>query len=1067
LIYRGSFLSYEEDIAMKSGLKWMVLAVAALVSTSAWAVWNPDTDANLIFNMNFEVYNNGAHTTTSAKPAPPNALTGTVIDYNTASPTVFGETGAAGLGFDANFALIHDIASGSGIQSDGPGPNDVKLTVPSNTGVFDLSRPTGGYLVDKRTWTFWFNVPNLDGTIIRHASAYAYLYLEDPETYNEYKNLIWEIRISGGTLQFYHKNSCLTMQTASTLSDLGVTVNTWHSAAVVIDRSSSMETIVPTTQLSTKIYVDGLEVPVVVTSLNTNNMNVDAFHNSPLWIGAGERDFDGLLDDVRLFNRVLTPLEVSILNQPDKTQPVALLPIPRSSNVVISTGVSWEPATGATVQTLYFGTDPNNLPSITSGGGGLNQATNAQLGGLLSLNTKYYWYVKSTIGGVDSDGPLWSFNSETGKALNPSPADGAGDVNLSGVDLSWTTPSTATYAVYLSKNRALVEANDTDPCVRIANGISVTYVNDVDTNSRGATYYWRVNCTYPSGTVAGDIWSFRTKPYELVFNTSGVETRYADYNIPAYTCVAHQDGWSDACATGSLASDGVVVFNFPSGFNYDRRYDIIVVPEYRATDICSPTYPNTFPTPLAIHATGNFYFDGRVQIAGDDVLITSTTSNNTFARSGGFPGPKYNQDSSVFNDRGGLGLVPDYWTSYSFPNNYHHRFGDIGVPSSAKFIFVPTALAQSVFGPGQPVSPPYKGGGGGGYGGVGGDSGRGYMFGVFSGGPSYGDKEVPVPVGGSAGGWGSTGPPGAAGGGGIEIYATGNVVFDSNSRINANGGGQLCAAVSYPSGGGSGGSVRIIAGGSVTNKGTINVNGGKGGNSSKQANECAGGGGGGRVAIFYGTACSNTGTITANGGARGTFNVTLGLAQNGQNGTIFDTNGSPKKASAPTPANGDKMVYCHPDPCTIQLKWYSGYGGTTDEVFCDTNPNPTTSRGSVSATRGQHSVSMTVSAGNTYYMKVITDGTVSSDTWSFRTVNWRCRQYDGGVTEPIDPNHVGGPEWDFNHDCVLNFVDLAGFGKDWGNVAFDTYILDVLDLDRFANEWLECYNRTDNGCAGY
>ena len=92
-------------------------------------------------------------------------------------------------------------------------------------------------------------------------------------------------------------------------------------------------------------------------------MNVDGFYDSPLWIGAGEREFDGLLDDVRLFNRVLTPVEVSILNQPDTNQPRALLPIPRSSNVVISTDVTWVPATGATAQKVYFGTDPdaNNL----------------------------------------------------------------------------------------------------------------------------------------------------------------------------------------------------------------------------------------------------------------------------------------------------------------------------------------------------------------------------------------------------------------------------------------------------------------------------------------------------------------------------------------------------------------------------------------------------------------------------------------------------------------------------------------------------------------------------------
>ena len=108
-----------------------------------------------------------------------------------------------------------------------------------------------------------------------------------------------------------------------------------------------------------------------------------------------------------------------------------------------------------------------------------------------------------------------------------------------------------------------------------------------------------------------------------------------------------------------------------------------------------------------------------------------------------------------------------------------------------------------------------------------------------------------------------------------------------------------------------------------------------------QANNTGGGGGGGRVAIFYGTTYSNTGTIAANGGARGTYQLlTLGACvKDGQNGTIYVVNSStvsPKKASAPTPANGDRMVYCNPDPCTIQLKWYSGYGGTTDVVYCDT-----------------------------------------------------------------------------------------------------------------------------------
>jgi hypothetical protein len=1051
---------------MKNGMIWMALVVAVLVSTNAWAVWGPDGDAALKFNMNFEDGSNVTHTTSStvliAGDSPPYPL-GTLVDFNTDNPNVFGETSAPGLGKDANFADMHDNAPGSAVSGTTLNYSDCHLETSSYVTIFDLGG--GGEMTVQHTWTFWFNVPSLsDGTVLRHAS----IHYGD----TSFENAMWEIRIYGGKIQFYHKNNSLKMETASSLAELGLTVNTWHHAAVVIDRSNVVETGVPTTQLSSKIYVDGLEAPIIVTSVNTSSMNVDTdpYTPAPIWIGAGERNFDGLLDEVRLFSRDLNAVEVSILNQPDKTQPVALLPIPRSSNVVMTTGVSWVPAGSSpapTAQALYFGKDPNNFGDpCKSGDGSLNSATNAELKGPFPFNTKYYWYVKSTIGGVDSNGPLWSFTTETGKAINLSPIDGADSIDICDVNLLWTTPTAATYAVYASATKSLVDSNDVS--VRIANGITDPYFIGYDPCLRGTIIYWRVNSTYPTiGTMPGNIWSFRTKAYELVFNTSSDVVVYEDYNIPGYTCLNHSNGWSDACATGSLASDGVAVFNFPNGFNYDKHYDITVVPAYRATDICSPTDPNWFPTPLAIHVTGDFYLDGRVQIAGDDV--TTSTQAITFARSGGFPGPKNNQDTSVFNDR--QPTITDYWTIWNMPAGYHGRFGTI---SSGKTIYVPTDLAKRTFGPGQPVNPPYKGGGGGGSGGIGGEAGRGYFFGVYSAGPSYGDKEVPVPFGGSAGGWGGgSSPGGAAGGGGIEIVATGNVVLDSNSQINTRGGGQLCSATGYPAGGGGGGSVRIIAGGSVTNKGIIDVNGGNGGDGTA-VNNTGGGGGGGRVAIFHSTTYTNTGTIAANGGARGTYSLTMGMSKAGQNGTIFDTNGSPKKASTPTPENGYKMVYTgHPDPCTIQLEWYSGYGGTTDRVYCDTFSPPTTQRGGdVAAARGQHSVNMTVSSGNTYYWKVVTDGTVSSDTWSFKTVNWRCRQYDGADVAPTDPLHVSGPEWDYNRDCVLDIEDFDDFANDWLNPAFgavttDTYWFDFVDFARYANEWRQCINRTDGGCAGF
>jgi hypothetical protein len=1045
----------------------MALAAALLVSTSAWAavVWDPDADQYLTFNMNFQIYNNTTHKTTDAE----GGLVGTLADFNTASPNVFGETSRAGLGVDANFAELHDVAPGDAI----PGPNDCKLVVPSD-GTFDLDE-----VEDKHTWTFWFNVPSLtDGTIIRHADAH----LTPPEDV-----LWWEIRILSGKLHFRHQNNGLKMETASSLADLGVAINEWHSAAVVIDRTNCIETSEPTKEQSAKLYVDGLEVPILVTSVTTANMKVDIHwldYASPLWIGAGEREFDGLLDNVRLFARDLNAIEVSIINQPDTTQPRALLPIPRSENVVISTNLTWDPADGASTQYVYFGTDSENLTQIAGPLGGAIDSVDPCAGDL-ALNTQYYWYVKSN--GVD--GPHWSFTTETGKAINPSPADGEEDVPNHDANLIWATPTAATYDVYVST--VFDEANDSncnDTALRGHNRTDPNLVgfDPCDIGDRGQIYYWRVDSNYVSvGLIKGDVWSFRTEPYELVFNTSNYQVSYSDHLVGALACEIHGDGWTTvpgvtSSLDGNYMNDGnaIAVFNFPGPnyFNYDRRYDIIVVPQYRGLDIDF----NTFPTPLAIHTTGDFYFDGRVQIAGDDVIVQGDTIS---ARSGGWPGPKWNQNTSVFSS--GSADWHDYWSNPWMPVGAHGRFG---VVETAKEIFIPTTLCKKTFGPGVPVCPPYKGGGGGGAGGAGGEAGRGYFFGINSSGPSYGDEEVPIPFGGSAGGWGST-YSGAAGGGGIEIVATGNVVLDSNSQIRAWGGDQAGARADYTSGGGGGGSVKIVANGSVTVKGSINVNGGNGGNATgtSNGNDTGGGGGGGRVAIFYGSGTApSTSKITYAGGAHGYDANTppIGLAKNGESGTLYVASGAPnsaKKASAPTPKDGDKMAYCNPDPCNnFQLKWYSGYGGTTDAVYCGTNPTPGGDPcGTVPATRGQHSVTITVSSGKTYYWKVVTlkagDPNVSSDTWSFTTVKWQC---PFAISNNLP--HVGGPEWDFNHDCVIDLEDLSYFVEDWLNGEFGEYMLGFDDFagyndnnppnsypyGGFGIEWRQCINRTD-GCAGF
>ncbi len=1050
-----------------------------------FAIWGPSGDSSLVFNLNFEITKPGPppeanalcrHPTTGA----PFQLVGDLNDYNAINYGVW-QPGKPGLGTDANFGQAFDKAPSR--------PNDCKFQMQinyPNSKFLNLGNDNGADVHDKRAITFWFNVSDLtDGTFIRCEN---YDLVTNPDYW-------WEVRIYQGKLDFHHHRNLLRMETVSTLAAMGIQANMWHHAAVVINR---------TTETSSKMYIDGLEVPVVVTYQDIGDMGV-AFTGDPysmLWVGAGEREFEGLLDEILLFYSELTPLQVSILNQLDGTEkPIALDPIPRSSDVIIDTNLVWAPDPCATRQTLYFDDDNDvcsvPLYSVSDDGNDMNSVTNAQMGiGLLDFNTTYYWAVDTNVNGTMIKGPVWSFTTETGKAVNISPVDGAEDVNDGNVNLVWTTRTPGLYDVYFSDDSGRVDAND--PNFRHRHAISE--FNDVcSAPVRGTTYYWRIDTNYPTKNntvIQGDRWSFTTRAYELVFNTRDGNTMYADHNFAPYACDLHTVGWKHV-ATGYLASDGVVVFDFNDGndFSYDHRYDIVVVPTYRGKDVADGNN-NIVIRPIAIHVDGNFYFDGRMDISGDDTPIS--TDDDQRARCGGFPPPRHNSGTTA--------EAPDKycWSSVFVPADYYNRFG---TNSSDKYIYIPNEYGQSIFGPGIGVNPPYKGGGGGGYGGVGGDCGRGYFHGIFSGGPSYGDKEVPVPFGGSAGGWASD-APGSAGGGGIEIYTTGNVTIDGNSQILAKGGSQLYSSTNQPSGGGAGGSVRIIADGNVTIKGVINVNGGKGGDTTKQGNECGGGGAGGRVAIFYGGNYTKSGQITADGGPKGIYegagqgsgDPNGSLAEDGQDGTIYEIKSSPARrtASAPTPKNGYRMFYspcpncpnsapcpnCPNLPNKLTLKWYSGFNKTDacDVAYFGTSPATMLPIGMVSATRGQHSSpnDVNIVAGNTYFWKVKTiaaDGNADSNLWSFTTVYWQCK-----IAAPTDGLHIVGPRWDSNRDCVLNDEDFAYFAKDWRIPRISgsqNYTLDhtyggalpddgiVSDLDRFIREWLDCIGRTNDGCKDW
>lgn len=1002
---------------MKKGVMWTVIMLA--ISSVSLGVWNPNTDPNLVFNLDFE--SNTSTTTTDSV----SSLVG-VVELCTDANGPW-EVNDAKFGYSGDFRNPKDQGGTDDTSS--------RISLPPNL-IWDL-----GYDANTvRTFALWFGYHDGAGTFIGQANVYE-----------QYANAYWwQFRLRDGRIAVqmrYDSTNALFMRTAQNIYQLGITFNDWYHVAAVIDRR---------TRYGSKIYLNGAPVEVEIVYHNYGPAGVDPTLESPVYVGGGEDDYDGLLDEIRLYHRILDDTEVSLLYQwaPGKAGPYGLAPLPNHVGISTNTGLSWEPISGATDQTLYFGTDPGLEPndpntydiSIVLSGSADSQS-NEDIDGPLDFETDYYWMIVSTVSGSPVNGPVWKFTSDPGFAINPQPADGQAGIPIDIVDLGWTgSPDAVSFDVYFSDVESKVQNND--PNVLVADNIAdsnVAVFSEINLPEKGKKYFWRVNTNFTEDTIEGNVWNFRASSNEIVINTSDIAWTYNTIEYPAKTMT-----WADTSEVinGTLGTDDVVIFNIDENLNITDDYDVIVIPLFTNTVEDTMIAQSARPTsrPMAIHVDGDVYIEGRINISGEFFTADQQDGYSPFARCGGYRGPRDAGSEPIFATPHNRELGS--YTPYG-PDTNDRFWG--GSENTSKYLVSPSAQGFGQFGPGAGSTAVYCVGGGAGYGGVGGEAGRGWLYGHPTWGLTYGDKEVPVPFGGSGGGFGKKGGGhGGSGGGGVEIYATGNITFGPNAEIKAEGGNSFEEA--YAGGGGSGGSVRIIADGNFANAGIISANGGKGGDATGNNNNVGGGGGGGRIAIWYGGDYSNTGSITANGGAAGYYGSET-RATPGRDGTIFISDGLPKKASAPTPRSGDKMVYVGTG--SIPLKWYSGFGGTSDQVYFGTNPNPTTPLGSaVSATRGEHTstVNASIATGQTYYWKVVTDGTVSSDVWSFTVVNWQCNI----------SNFDQRPQWDSGPycDCLLDFKDFAYFAQFWLDPDRANMGPGQSGIQMFINEWLKVGGRT-------
>jgi len=276
----------------------------------------------------------------------------------------------------------------------------------------------------------------------------------------------------------------------------------WHHVTVTYDSTTSTRIL----------YIDGQEAS---SDTPSGLLNV---HTASFVIGGrldgtfNMRGWDGRLDDVRLYNRGLSPGEITRLAGLNLNK--AWFPYPEDEQEDISESsltLTWRPGDNAAAiqgHKVYLGTDKSLVDSNDASVFQATRDVNNWPTGYLNYCKTYYWKVNEVNGVSEWPGIIWQFKTKDVKATVPHPVDGAEGVDVN-VDLEWTAGDPwVTHSVYLSSdwndvNERQLSAREatglTDPNWRLENLLTDTL------------YHWCVDETDSNGTYPGDIWQFETK----------------------------------------------------------------------------------------------------------------------------------------------------------------------------------------------------------------------------------------------------------------------------------------------------------------------------------------------------------------------------------------------------------------------------------------------------------------------------------------------------------------------------------------------------------------------------
>ncbi|MCZ6601517.1 MAG: hypothetical protein O6952_00770, partial [Planctomycetota bacterium] len=178
-------------------------------------------------------------------------------------------------------------------------------------------------------------------------------------------------------------------------------------------------------------------------------------------------------------------------------------PADGSIDVALIATLSWDPAAGADLYAVYFGT-------ISPGAFRGSQPGTTFDPGLLVAGVRYFWKIDA-VNSVDiTTGAVWAFDTvppPPAQVGNPSPRDEEGDVS-SGAILTWDMATgAASYDVYFGTWNP---GSPGSPGALQGNQAGTSF--DPGPLANLTRYVWRIDAINAGGTTTGPVWSFTTFP---------------------------------------------------------------------------------------------------------------------------------------------------------------------------------------------------------------------------------------------------------------------------------------------------------------------------------------------------------------------------------------------------------------------------------------------------------------------------------------------------------------------------------------------------------------------------